>query len=72
MSRRNRRAVEREADKVERSAERLDNVVTERLAGVSKVAAEGVTAVSNRVEETVQVGVAAGERLATRAKGVVA
>ena len=33
---------------------------------------EGVTAVSSRVEETVQVGVAAGERFATRAKGVIA
>ena len=56
--RRNRREFEREAAKVERSADRRDNVVTERLAGVSKAAAEGVTAVSNRVEETVQVGVA--------------
>ena len=46
--------------------------MTERLAAVSKAAAEGVTAVSNRVEETVQVGVATGERIATRAKGVIA
>ena len=60
LVRRNRRAFEREAGKVERSADRRDNVVTERLAGVSKAAAEGVTAVSNRVEETVQVGVATG------------
>ena len=72
LVRRNRRAFEREAGKVERSADRRDKVVTERLAGVSKVAADGVTTLSNRVEETVQVGVAAGERLATRAKGVVA
>ena len=28
--------------------------------------------VSNRVEEAVQVGVATGERLASRAKGVIA
>ena len=60
LVRRNRRAFEREAGKVERSADRRENVVTERLAGVSKAAAEGVTAVSNRVEETVQVGVATG------------
>jgi hypothetical protein len=46
--------------------------VTERLAGVSKAATTGVTAVSNRVEETVQVGVATGERIATRARGVIA
>ena len=72
LVRRNRRAFEREANAVERKADRRDNVVTERLAGVSKAAASGVTAVSNRVEETVQVGVATGERLATRAKGVVA
>ena len=32
----------------------------------------GVTAVSKRVEDTVQVGAAAGERIATRAKGVIA
>ena len=66
------REFEREANRVERKADRRDNVVTERLAGVSKAAAEGVTAVSNRVEETVQVGVAAGERIATRAKGAIA
>jgi hypothetical protein len=39
---------------------------------VSKAAAEGVTAVSKRVEDTVQVGAAAGERIATRARGVIA
>ena len=72
LVRRNRREFEREAAKVERNADRRDNVVTERLAGVSKAAAEGVTAVSNRVEETVQVGVATTERIATRAKGVIA
>jgi hypothetical protein len=72
LVRRNRRAFEREAGRVERNADRRDNVVTERLAGVSKAAAEGVTTFSNRVEETVQVGVAAGERIATRAKGVIA
>src|ERR687893_428896 len=66
--RRNRRAFERDVNAAERKADRRDNIVTERLAGVSKV----VTGVSKNVEEAVQVGVATGERLATRAKGVVA
>ena len=66
--RRNRRAFERDVNAAERKADRRDNVVTERLAGVSKA----VTGVSKNVEEAVQVGVATGERLATRAKSVVA
>ena len=59
--RRNRRAFEREVNAVERNAARRENVVSKQLAGVS-----------NRVEEAVQVGVATGERLASRAKGVIA
>ena len=66
LVRRNRRAFERDVNVAERKAGRRDNVVTERLAGVSKA----VTGVSKNVEEAVQVGVATGERLAEPRQGV--
>jgi hypothetical protein len=51
------RVVRRNRNAVERDAARRDNVVTAQLSGVS-----------NRVEEAVQVGVAAAERVGTIAK----
>ena len=55
------RVVRRNRNAVERDAARRDNVVTEQLAGVS-----------NRVEEAVQVGVAAAQRVGTLAKDRIA
>jgi hypothetical protein len=54
------RVVRRNRDAVERDAAKRDNVVTSQLAGVS-----------TRVENVVQVGVAAAERVGTIAKGAV-
>ena len=52
------RVVRRNRNAVERDAARRDNVVTEQLSGVS-----------NRVEEAVQVGVAAAQRVGTHRQG---
>ena len=52
------RVVRRNRNAVERDAARRDNVVTDQLAGVS-----------NRVEEAVQVGVAAAQRVGTHRQG---
>jgi hypothetical protein len=54
------RVARRNRDAVERDAAKRDNVVTSRLAGVS-----------NRVENVVQVGVAAAERVGTIAKSTI-